>query len=123
MVDGVAQYGMSRGCSKSPSSTVSGSEAIDGYTNVMAVTSGCSSSSCNKVAGSTGNLPEGNPVAVQQPQVEPEEETEDDEGGDEGGDEPADGGDSAATGDGAPAEAGAAETMLSALLLLALAFF
>ena len=123
MVDGVAQYGMSRGCSKSPSSTVSGSEAIDGYTNVMAVTSGCSSSSCNKVAGSTGNLPEGNPVAVQQPQEPAEPEETEDEGGDEGGDEPADGGDSATTGDDTSAEAGAAETMLSALLLLAFTFF
>ena len=119
MVDGVAQYGMSRGCSKSPSSSVSGSEAIDGYTNVMAVTSGCSSSSCNKVAGSTANLVEGDAVAPEQPQV-PDEPAETDEEA---------GGDDASVADGdaadpsAPAEGGAVETMISALMLLSLAFF
>ena len=115
MVNGVAQYGMSRGCSKSPSSSVSGSEAIDGYTNVMAVTSGCSSSSCNKVAGSTSNLPEGNPVAPQEPAV-PDEPAETD-GDDEGADESVDAGAEA------PVEGGAAETMFSAFLLFALTFF
>ena len=119
MVDGVAQYGMSRGCSKSPSSSVSGSEAIDGYTNVMAVTSGCSSSSCNKVAGSTANLVEGDAVAPEQPQVQEPAETDD--AGDEGGDASAADGDAADPS--APAEGGAAETMISALMLLSLAFF
>ena len=120
MVDGVAQYGMSRGCSKSPSSSVSGSEAIDGYTNVMAVTSGCSSSSCNKVAGSTANLVEGDAVAPEQPQV-PDEPADTDDAGDEGGDASAADGDAADPS--APAEGGAAETMISALMLLSLAFF
>ena len=118
MVDGVAQYGMSRGCSKSPSSSVSGSEAIDGYTNVMAVTSGCSSSSCNKVAGSTANLVEGDAVAPEQPQVQEPAETDD--AGDEGDDASAADGDAADPS--APAD-GAAETMISALMLLSLAFF
>jgi len=115
MVDGVAQYGMSRGCSKSPSSSVSGSEAIDGYTNVMAVTSGCSSSSCNKVAGSTANLVAGDPVAAPEPQVPdvPEDTDEGDEGDAVDGD---------ATNPDAPVD-GAAETMFSALMLVSLAFF
>lgn len=121
MVDGVAQYGMSRGCSKSSSSSVSGSEAIDGYTNVMAVTSGCSSSSCNKVAGSTANLVEGDAVAVEQPQV-PDEAAETNDAEDDGGDDaPAADGDVAEPA--APAEGGVAETMISALMLLTLAFF
>ena len=118
MVDGVAQYGMSRGCSKSPSSSVSGSEAIDGYTNVMAVTTGCSSSSCNKVAGSTANLVEGDAVAPEVPEA-PEEPAETDDG--EGDDAAAADGD--ATDPAAPVEGGAAETMISALMLLSLAFF
>jgi len=118
MVDGVAQYGMSRGCSKSASSSVSGSEAIDGYTNVMAVTTGCSSSSCNKVAGSTANLVEGDAVAPEVPEA-PEEPAETDDG--EGDDAAAADGD--ATDPAAPVEGGAAETMISALMLLSLAFF
>ena len=119
MVDGVAQYGMSRGCSKSPSSSVSGSEAIDGYTNVMAVTSGCSSSSCNKVAGSTANLVEGDAVAPEQPQVQEPAETDDAE---EAGGDDASAADGDAADPSAPAD-GAAETMISALMLLSLAFF
>ena len=121
MVDGVAQYGMSRGCSKSPSSSVSGSEAIDGYTNVMAVTSGCSSSSCNKVAGSTANLVEGDAVAAEQPPV-PDEPAETNDAEDDGGDD-ASAADGDATEPAAPADGGAAETMISALMLLTLAFF
>jgi hypothetical protein len=115
MVDGVAQYGMSRGCSKSPSSSVSGSEAIDGYTNVMAITSGCSSSSC--VAGSTSNLVEGDSVAPQEPQV-PDEPTDTDEG---------DEGDGASVSDNdatdQAAEGGAAESLISILMLFSLTLF
>ena len=45
---------MVRGCSKEPSG---GSETpVEGYSNVMAKTSICSTSSCNKVAGSVENI-------------------------------------------------------------------
>ena len=52
--NGVAQYGMKRGCSQE--AATSGSAAVEGYSNVNAVTTACSSSSCNKVAGSTEGL-------------------------------------------------------------------
>lgn len=50
----VTTYGMVRGCSKEASG--SSEVAVEGYSNVMAKTSICSTSSCNKVAGSTDNL-------------------------------------------------------------------
>jgi len=45
---------MVRGCSKDPSGT--SEVAVEGYENVMAKTTICSTSSCNKVAGATDNL-------------------------------------------------------------------
>ena len=54
--DGVAQYGIVRGCSKD--AAASSTEAVEGYSNVNAVTTGCSSSSCNKVSGKTEGLVE-----------------------------------------------------------------
>ena len=58
----VTTYGMVRGCSKKQSG---GSETlVEGYANVMAKTSICTTSSCNKVAGSTDNIVKA--VAVEQ---------------------------------------------------------
>jgi len=54
--DGVAQYGIVRGCSKD--AAASSTEAVEGYSNVNAVKTGCSSSSCNKVSGKTEGLVE-----------------------------------------------------------------
>ena len=50
----VTTYGMVRGCSKKPSGV--SESAVEGYANVMAKTTVCSTSSCNKVAGTTDNI-------------------------------------------------------------------
>ena len=78
--DGVAQYGMERGCSKE--AAASKSEDIEGYTNVKAISTGCSSSSCNKVAGKTDGLVEavgGGPSTVVDEDAEVSPEVEVDE--------------------------------------------
>ena len=54
--DGVAQYGMVRGCSKT--AAANSVVAVEGYSNVNAITTGCASSSCNKVAGKSEELVE-----------------------------------------------------------------
>ena len=50
----VTTYGMVRGCSKKPSGVTE--SAVEGYSNVLAKTTVCSTSSCNKVAGTTDNI-------------------------------------------------------------------
>ena len=53
---------MVRGCSKEPSG---GSETpVEGYSNVMAKTSICSTSSCNHIAGSVDNIVKAVPVSA-----------------------------------------------------------
>ena len=59
----VTTYGMVRGCSKESSG---GSETpVEGYANVMAKTSICLTSSCNKVAGSIDNIVKGVAVSAE----------------------------------------------------------
>lgn len=110
--DSESVYSMTRGCSKDPSGVTS--TAVEGFTNVESTTTVCTSSSCNKVNGKTGDLILSNadssvPDQVDEVDDEAEEEAEENDVGEE-----------AVAVD--PEESGAPAVFGSALLLISLVF-
>ena len=112
--DSESVYSMTRGCSKDPSGTTS--TAVEGFTNVESTTTVCTSSSCNKVSGKTGDLILANadsssPDPVDEADEEAEEEAEEEDAGEE-----------EVAVEVGPEESGAPAIFGSALLLISLLF-
>jgi len=102
-------YSMTRGCSKDPSGTTS--TAVEGFTNVESTTTVCTSSSCNKINGKTGDLILANADSSSEPVDETEDEVVEEEEENEVDEETA-----------VDPESGAPAIFGSALLLISLLF-